>query len=151
MKSGVIDHTTTTAEAAGHTGGFGNRGGDLLYRWGNPVTYGGGTEADQKLFYQHDAHWADRFIDGSHPDFGKIVVFNNRVETSFSTVNIFIPPWDMYNGSYEMDAGAYLPTAFDWTFMHPEPSQMYSTGLSSVQLLPKWKYFNSRWSMGLFI
>jgi hypothetical protein len=132
----VIDHTTTTEQAAGHTGGFGNRGGDLLYRWGNPLTYGGGTEDDQKLFYQHDAHWADRFLTGSHPDFGKIVVFNNRVGDDFSTANIFIPPWDMYNWSYEMSAGAYLPAAFDWTFTHPEPTQMHSTGLSSVQLLP---------------
>ncbi len=132
----VIDHSTTTQQAAGHTGGFGNRGGDLLYRWGNPVTYGGGTEEDQKLFYQHDAHWADRFLDGSHPDYGKIVVFNNRVGDDYSTANIFVPAWDMYNSSYEMSAGAYLPTEFDWTFTHPEPTKMYSTGLSSVQLLP---------------
>jgi hypothetical protein len=132
----VIDHTTTTQQAAGHTGGFGNRGGDLLYRWGNPATYGGGTEEDQTLFYQHDAHWADRFLDGSHPDFGKIVVFNNRVGNDYSTANIFIPPWDMYTWSYEMSAGSFLPTGFDWTFTHPEPTKMYSTGLSSVQLLP---------------
>ena len=133
----VIDHTTTTEEAAGHTGGFGNRGGDLLYRWGNPATYGGGTEEDQTLFYQHDAHWADRFIDGTHPDYGKIVVFNNRVGDNFSTANIFIPPWDMYTWTYEMSGGAYLPTAFDWTFKYPgDSTQMYSTGLSSVQLLP---------------
>src|SRR5262249_18013735 len=32
----VIDHGTTTAEAAGHKGGRQGKGGDLLYRWGNP-------------------------------------------------------------------------------------------------------------------
>ena len=33
----VIDHSTTTAEAAGHSGGNSGMGGDLLYRWGNPA------------------------------------------------------------------------------------------------------------------
>ncbi len=35
----VIDHSTTTAEAAGHSGGNSGKGGDLLYRWGNPEAY----------------------------------------------------------------------------------------------------------------
>lgn len=35
----VIDHSTTTAEAATHTGGNYNKGGDLLYRFGNPLAY----------------------------------------------------------------------------------------------------------------
>ena len=32
----VIDHSTSTKEAAGQTGGRSGKGGDLLYRWGNP-------------------------------------------------------------------------------------------------------------------
>ena len=35
----VIDHSTTTAQAASHSGGNSGMGGDLLYRWGNPRAY----------------------------------------------------------------------------------------------------------------
>ena len=69
----IIDHGTTSAEAARHKGGRRGKGGDLLYRWGNPISYRAGTKADQRLFAQHDAHW----IPKGYPGAGHVLVFNN--------------------------------------------------------------------------
>lgn len=45
----MIDHSTTTTEAASHQGGRSDRGGDLLFRWENPRVYRSGTNVDQQL------------------------------------------------------------------------------------------------------
>ncbi len=133
----IIDHSTSTAEAAGHTGGLSNIGGDLMYRWGNPITYQLGDSSDQQLFFQHDAHWVDDFLETNHPQYGQIAVFNNRVGPDFSNASTFFPAWEMYDWAYLVNgAGAYLPETFSETFDHPTPTDLWSTGLSSVQFLP---------------
>ncbi len=65
----MIDHSTTTSQAASHSGGNSGKGGDLLYRWGNPQAYDAGTATDQQLFGQHDAYWIEpgRSGEGEHP------------------------------------------------------------------------------------
>lgn len=133
----ILDHTTTTAEAASHSGGFGGRGGDLLYRWGNPATYRAGTANDKTLFFQHDVHWLDDFVNPNHPYFGKVAAFNNRIGPNYSGGIIFTPPFDMYNFNFPMTGNVWGPETADWTFVYPgDSTKMHSTGLSSIQLLP---------------
>jgi len=137
----IIDHSTTTAEAATSVGGTGNRGGDLMFRWGKPANYGQGTEADQKLFFQHDASFVDDFVDAFDPNFNKLTVFNNRVGADFSTANLLRADLDMYSWEYPFVNGKYLPEDFELTIEHPEdPTDLYSTGLSSVQYLRNGNY-----------
>ncbi len=133
----VIDRTTTTAEAASHFGGLSNRGGDLMYRWGNPQAYQNGSSEDQQLFNNHDVNWILDFIEPSHPQFGKISIFNNQAGPDFSTVNILNAPWDMYSWTYPLENDAvWGPNNFEATITHPEPTALFSTGLSSAQFLP---------------
>jgi len=132
----VIDHSTTTAEAATGSGGDTGKGGDLIYRWGNQQAYNQGDSTDQKLFFQHDVHWVDTYLDNSHPLYGKLAAFNNRVGADFSSFVFWTPPWEMYSFSYLQDDGVFNPIDFDLSITHPIPTELYSTGLSSIQALP---------------
>ncbi|HFC00407.1 MAG TPA: T9SS type A sorting domain-containing protein, partial [Phaeodactylibacter sp.] len=72
----------------------------------------------------------------THPYYGKIAVFNNRVGSDFSTANVISQPWDMYAGEYTLDGDFWGPTDFDITITHPTPQKMYSNIMSSIQFLP---------------
>jgi len=131
----IIDHSTTTTEAASHTGGNYNKGGDFLYRWGNPQSYKQGTLADKKLFGQHDVEW----VPEDFPDAGQLTVFNNgiyRPEGNYSTANSITPPINA-DGSFDYTPGtAFGPENFSWSFQEQIPTDMFSSFLSSARKMP---------------
>lgn len=129
----IIDHSTTTAEAAGHTGGNSGKGGDLLYRWGNPAAYGRGTAANQIFYFLHDVQWVEAGLPGA----GNLMVFNNgngRPSGSWSSVDEFTPPTPDVNGNYPLTPGArFGPASLSWTFFHQ--SNFYSNIMGGAQRL----------------
>ena len=131
----IIDHSTTTAEAAGHSGGRYGKGGDLLYRWGNPQVYKAGNSSTQVFFGQHDARW----IEEGYPGEGHITVFNNgwkRPDKKFSSIYEIIPPVDS-NGNYYLEPGySYGPEEPIWLYVAENPTDFFSGALSSAQRLP---------------
>lgn len=146
----IIDHSTTTAEAAGHTGGIQGKGGDFLYRWGNPANYQRGGSADQRLFRPHDGHW----VAAGNPDAGKIIVFNNgdsRPGPKYSTVEIIEPPL-LSDQSYQLVTdSAYLPKHPDWIYPKVPDTNFYSATQGSAQVLPNGNVLIAESNTGEFI
>ncbi len=115
----VIDHSTTTAEAAGTTGGNYGKGGDLIYRFGNPLAY---NNAQGTTMFNKN-HFAN-LLEGGVPGTGNLLIYVNGESVEQSSV-------------YELE----LPDTFDlqpntdnepqvaWSFTDPD---MYFARLSGA-------------------
>jgi hypothetical protein len=131
----IIDHSTTTEEAAGHTGGNSGKGGDILYRWGNPAAYQRGTIEDKRFFNQHDVRW----IPAGYPGEGQLMVFNNGVgpaNPGYSTVDVWQPPMDD-QGNYTIEEGQpFGPEELTWQYRAtPDPTDFFSQNISGATRL----------------
>lgn len=130
----IIDHSTTTAEAATHTGGTYGKGGDLLYRWGNASAYERAPVSEQKLFGQHGVHWIREGLNDS----GKILIFNNgngRPGPDYSTAEILVPTQDAYGGYILPETDPFGPTTTEWKYGNDFGEGFYSPYLSNAQRL----------------
>lgn len=129
----IIDHSTTTAEAATHSGGNSGMGGDILYRWGNPQSYDKGTASDQVLYGQHNV----QFIPEGLPNAGKIMIFNNGNDLDHSSILIIDAPYNTSTQTYDYFDAAYGPSTPDWEYEDPtDPTNFHATFISGCQQLP---------------
>ncbi len=129
----IIDHSTTPYEAASHKGGRSGKGGDILYRWGNPANYNRGTPEDRELWGQHDVQWIREGLNGA----GNLLMFNNGgPDRPWSTVVEIAPPMNA-DGTYVLNEGeAYGPVEKAWLYDPEPPEKFFSFFISGAQRLP---------------
>ena len=128
----VIDHSTTIEEARGSSGGRFGRGGEILWRWGNPKTYGAGGDGDRQLEYQHDPKWLVA-ADGSL----RLTVFDNNAgdgDAEWSAVKELVLPFDAERGFLRDEGAPFGPEEPVWSYEDRE--NFYSAFISGAQRLP---------------
>lgn len=123
----VIDHSTTEQEARENRGGNYNKGGDLVYRFGNPSTYDNGEMT--RLFYNN--HYPN--INNSQ---NTMFMFMNGNSLGQSIVYEFNLPQDFSIG----DDPEIL-----WHYTHPD---LYSQKVSGATELPNGNIFITEGDFG---
>ena len=129
----IIDHSTTTQQAQGSSGGNSGKGGEILFRWGNPQAYDRGSSSNLRMYGSHGHYWIPKGM----PNEGKIMYFNNgddRPQGYYSTIEMIDPSFE--NGQYQKNANnQYYPLEPEVVYKAPNPFDFVSTYLSNAQQL----------------
>jgi len=156
----IIDHGTTTQTASGHTGGKHGKGGDFLYRWGNPKNYQRGDSTDRQLFGQHDIRW----IEKGKPGAGNLTVYNNHPpaesdvfkeimgapSSNYSAVYELTPPMDK-SGNYSIkEDKPFGPEKPTWVYVAKDTMSFYSPFISSAHRMNNGNTFVNEGARGRF-
>ncbi len=115
----VIDHSTTISEASSHLGGRYGKGGDLIYRFGNPTAYG--SELGTRLFY--NVHFPN-YLESNEPGADNILVYNNGKNVRQSTVYELKMP-----EVFELIPNQNNEPEIVWSFTDPH---LYAGGISGA-------------------
>ncbi len=130
----ILDHSTTTEEARGESGGRYGKGGQILWRYGNPRNYGAAGDDARRLFAQHDAQW----IPPGFPGAGNVLVFNNgggRPDGEYSSVDELVLPFEPATGFAREPGYPFQPWRPVWRYAAPERSDFFSGFISGCQRL----------------
>ncbi len=117
----AIDHSTTTEESASRSGGNYGKGGDLIYRFGNPEAYQNPMGA--RMF--HNQHFPN-ILKGA--DQGKMLIYSNGNNIGKSTVFELELP-----SAYNLQNNINNELKVLWSFTDPD---LYSSKVSSAVPLP---------------
>jgi hypothetical protein len=117
----VVDHSTTTEEAQTDSGGNFGKGGDLVYRFGNPNAYD--NDMGQRRF---DRNHHPNLLAGDRE--GNILVYANGFSAERSTAYEFRIPQ-----SFTLKPNTDNEPEEVWSFTDPN---LYSGKVSGVVLLP---------------
>lgn len=145
----VIDHSTSTEEAAGSTGGKSGKGGDILYRWGRASNYDRGGERPQTLYNQHHVHWIAEGLPGA----GNISLFMNNFPGPRGRQSVaveLVPPMDDQGRYVIEDAEQFGPEFPAWIYMANDGPSFHSPFISSAHRLPNGHTFIASGAQGRF-
>jgi len=137
-----IDNSTTAEESTDHSGGRYGKGGDVIFRWGNPQNYGYGTQDDQILYYQHNPIWVHY---GEYKN--QVSVFNNGLDRPvdyYSSIDIFqVNPDENGNFPFDEELG-FLPINASYSYNnldHEYEVLLVSDYTSGAQMLENGNLF----------
>jgi hypothetical protein len=147
----IIDHSTSTAEAASHKGGRWGKGGDFLYRWGNPQNYRQGDSTNQQTFNQHDIRW----IEKGYPGEGNLTLFNNNIPLGRDSLKYSaafeIKPFVGNEGHYQlMENKRFGPTEPVWKYVTKDSVSFHAPYVSGVQRMKNGNTFINEGPKGRF-